>query len=244
MLIELWVLRVAFNLSRAHDCKRSPDGASLFLVKRDPIIRPAKAVALPAILTAFALVVLLASLAAGARRFVNERVVLNSSIVSHARLIGAMERYKTEFQDYPSPAHPDETVSIDGKTFPVGAAMMFYQILSGDGTDQISISGATGKPSDGAVDNDEPSKVAIGLEWFPWKNVDGRWFAVDAFGHPFQYDKGGTPEAVNATFDLWSYGGDSNTIGLRDAATKRDPAKIAKWIKNFPVEAQAAEQPK
>jgi hypothetical protein len=219
--------------SSAHDCKGPGHGASLFVVNTDSTSRSVKAAALPAILTVIALVVLVGSLAAGARRFADEKAVLNAGIVSHARVIGVLERYKTEFQDYPAPARPEETVVIDGRTFPVGAAMMFYQILSGDGTDQISVSSTTGKPSDGTIDNDEPSTLALGLEWFPWKHVDGRWFAVDVHGHPFQYQN-----------DLWSYNGDASAIGLHDAATKRDPVKTARWIKNFPIKPAVPEPTK
>ena len=206
--------------------------------------RPSKAFALPEILTAVALVVLVASFAAGARRFANERSVRNSCIVTHARILGFLEAYKREYQDYPTAAHPAETVMIDGQAFPVGAAMMLYQIMSGDGTDQIGAPAATEKASDGTLDNDEPVKVGGGLGWFSWKVVDGRRFAADALGHPFQYEKGGSPDAVNPTFDLWSCMGDRATIGKRDAATKRDPAKTAAWIKNFPITAQTAEQSK
>jgi hypothetical protein len=230
--------------SSAHDCKGTCHGASLFVVNIASPSRPAKASVLPAILTVIALVVLVGSLAVGARRFADEKAALNAGVVSHARVMGVLERYKTEFQDYPAPARPDETVVIDGRTFPVGAAMMFYQILSGDGTDQISVSSTTGKPSDGTIDNDEPSSLALGLEWFPWKHLDGRWFAVDVHGHPFQYQKGGTPDAVNPTYDLWSYNGDASAIGLHDAATKRDPVKTARWIKNFPIKAAVPEPTK
>ena len=200
-------------------------------------IRHSDASALPGILTVLAIVILLGSLALGSWNFANQRAVRNDCIVGHSRILGVLEAYKAEFQDYPAPAHPDETVTIDGKTFPVGAAMMLYQIMSGDGTNEISTSSATGKPSDGNIENDEPSKLALGLEWFPWKLHDGRWFATDALGHPFQYQKGGTPDAMNATFDLWSCMGDPDTIGKIDAATKRDPAKTARWIKNFPIDA-------
>jgi hypothetical protein len=193
------------------------------------------------ILTALALIALLASLAAGARRFADERSVRNKCIVSHAGILGFLEAYKTEYQDYPMAAHPEETVVIDGQAFPVGAAMMLYQIMSGDGTDQVGMPAPTAKPSDGTLDNDELPKVGGGFDWFSWKLVDGRRFAADALGHPFQYEKGGSPDAVNSTFDLWSCMGDRATIGRRDAATKRDPVKTAAWVKNFPIEAAAAE---
>ena len=222
--------------SSARDCKRRLDGASLFTVIIAATKRPPKAFALRWILTAVALVSLLVSFAAGARKFANERSVRNSCIVTHARILGFLEAYKTEYQDYPMAAHPDETVVIDGQTFPVGAAMMLYQVMSGDGTDQVGTPAPTAKASDGTLDNDEPPKIGGGFDWFSWKLVDGRRFVADALGHPFQYEKGGSPDAVNPSFDLWSCMGDRATIGKRDAATKRDPSKTANWVKNFPIE--------
>ena len=160
----------------------------------------------------------------------------NSSIVGHASVIRCIEAYKTELNEYPAPANPDVTVTIDGVKFPVGGAMMIYQIVGGDGDDQIAAFAAGGKPSDGLVENDQFSSYTIGVDWIKWKEVEGRRFAVDSYGHPYQYEKGGSPDAVNPTFDVWSYGGDSTTFGLRDAATKRDPVKTARWIKNFPLQ--------
>lgn len=178
-------------------------------------------------------VVLLLSLSIGAYRYATTRAELNRSIVSHAGMLRCIEAYKAEFNDYPAPVNPDVTVTIDGVKFSVAGAMLLYQILSGDGTDQMV---AGGKPSDGTIENDEPSSLALGLEWVKWKEVDGHRFTIDPHGHPYQYEKGGSADAVNPTYDAWSYDGDTATLGLRDAATKRDPAKTTRWIKNFPLQ--------
>jgi hypothetical protein len=56
---------------------------------------------------------------------------------------------------------------------------------------------------------------------------------VDSLGHPIQYQKGGTTDVLNPKYDTWLYGGDVRNTDRHDAAAKRDPEIMSKWIRNF-----------
>lgn len=186
------------------------------------------------ILVAVAIVGLLLSLAIGAHSFATSVAMRNRTVLRHARILSALEAFKVEHQVYPEPAHPSETAAIDGATYRIGGARMLYQLLSGDGNDEIKPAGASLKASNGKVDSDEPGKAfSAGLNSEDWRVIDGRYFMIDSFGYPFQYDRGGASGAVNATFDIWSFAGDQKHLSDLGAEAKRDPGITAGWIKNF-----------
>ncbi len=62
----------------------------------------------------------------------------------------ALDRYHTEYGEYPEPVNEDETAEImPGKVYRIGAARCLYQAMSGDGSDAIK---GTGRgPSDGKI---------------------------------------------------------------------------------------------
>jgi hypothetical protein len=80
-------------------------------------------------------------------------------------------------------------------------------------------------------------------------DTTNRFYLVDGFGHPFQYEKAvvtsisasSAPAAttVNPDYDLWSYGASTNTadpsgntLGERQG-TGSTSATVATWIKNW-----------
>lgn len=59
------------------------------------------------------------------------------------------------------------------------------------------------------------------------------YYPVDGYGRPFQYTKGGHPDAVSENYDVWSYGDAPDGLAGGDLATKKDSQKTASWIKNW-----------
>jgi hypothetical protein len=66
-----------------------------------------------------------------------------------------------------------------------------------------------------------------------WIVVNNRYFVIDGFRRPFQYTKGGQPNAVNPTYDLWSYGQDEQNTQADSLAAKTNPNISAQWIVNW-----------
>lgn len=186
------------------------------------------------ILVVTAIVGLLLSLAIGAHSFATSTALRNRTIVIHKGILNAMEVFKTEHQVYPEPANPGETVTLDSSSFEIGGAAMLYQLLSADGNDHIKPAAPPATASDGSTDANEATRILFpGMEPAMWREVDGRYVLIDSYGHPFQFTKGGTPGAVNETFDVWSFGGDVRRTADLDETAKRDAAITGRWIKNF-----------
>lgn len=151
----------------------------------------------------------------------------------HARILYALETFATANKFVPTPAHPDDTVQINGVTFKSGGAAMLYQVLRGDGSDQISETAAGGTASDDSMANDNPEKEISTVFEGDKIQINGKWLLVDSFGHPVQYQKGGTTDVLNPKYDMWLYGGDVRHTDRHDAAAKSDPEIMSKWIRNF-----------
>src|SRR5262245_6827635 len=49
----------------------------------------------------------------------------------------AIEEYKDDHGNYPRPAEDKATTVVSNETYVIGGAKMLYQVLSGDGTDNI-----------------------------------------------------------------------------------------------------------
>ncbi|MEN3939822.1 hypothetical protein WJU23_00890 [Prosthecobacter sp. SYSU 5D2] len=159
----------------------------------------------------------------------------------------ALEGYHNEFGAYPTPKNPQDTITIDGKSYLVGAATMLYQALSGDGSDNIlnapGSRSAGQASSNGKLESEEVTNVRlVDMPREMWMERDGRYFMVDGFGRPFQYVQaeppvgGSSPRTINSTHDLWSYGEDDVNITARSVDTlPPGPIKDAsqKWIKNW-----------
>lgn len=217
-------------------CIRCHLGARFYFLKTSTYsFRNSKArgAALSVLIVAVAVIVLLASLGLGAWKFANKSTQQIRDVELHGKVLFSLEAYKTALNHYPTPAHPEETVVINGVTFPSGGAAMLYQVVSGDGNDQILESASAPVASDGDPANDDPVKVYSTLLPADRIQINGRWLLVDSFGHPVQYQKGGDPDALNQTYDAWFFGGDVSNVNRRDVASKKDPSVISSWIRNF-----------
>lgn len=163
----------------------------------------------------------------------------------------ALERYNTEFGEYPEPNNPGDTISIRDKTYGVAGAAMLYQAMSGDGYDAIRVevvpASAGPSQSDGEIDPNEAKNIMLtDMPKEIWRVQDGRYFMIDGFGNPLQYIRAAsqnltgsgdsTPRTINNNYDLWSYAEDEeNTMATSLESNTGGPLKQAseKWIKNW-----------
>lgn len=197
------------------------------------------------LLIVIAIIAILAALTMGGFRYAQEASSRNRTTAALTAIKGALERYKEKFGEYPEPATPAEMNPSD-PNFRIGGAKMLYQAITGDGTDAIKLAaGGSATPSDGKVDDSELENVIDGgmpstLIYPPPSTLKagyaGPIYFIDGFARPFQYDKGGSTDAVNPTFDIWSFGnyemGKASQIGYT-AAIKKDSTKTGTWIKNW-----------
>ncbi len=147
----------------------------------------------------------------------------------------ALDRYHTEYGEYPEPVNEDETAEImPGKVYRIGAARCLYQALSGDGSDAIK---GTGRgPSDGKISAEEIKNMLIqDLPTTVWRKVGGSYILVDAFGRPFQYIKTDSEKksTLNSTYDLWSFAEDEKNVMSKSKDTEANASLGVKWIKNW-----------
>lgn len=199
------------------------------------------------LLVVVTIIALLFALTIGGFTYAQKSAARSRTTVAMNAMKSALERYNTEFGEYPTPQNPGDTTAIGSKSYEVGAAAMLYQALSGDGYDNIQIaqppSDAGPAASDGEVDERESKNVMLtDMPKEIWVNKDGRYYIIDGFGKPFQYSKanpqgsGQEKTAINTTYDLWSYGEDEENTGARSIDTlTAGPVKDAslKWIKNW-----------
>jgi hypothetical protein len=173
----------------------------------------------------------------------------NWTIVVHAAIRAALERYKEKFGDYPTIANADETDTFSGKSLRTGGAHMLYQAITADGNSAIVLlparPGGTHE-SDGKVDEMELKqsletsvlpKRCVHPANLPAGTVQAR-LLIDGWGRPFQYTKAhpdpSRNTAVNPTYDLWSYGPKVNDAPLTETLeAKRDEKMTSSWIKNW-----------
>lgn len=166
----------------------------------------------------------------------------------------SLERYNTEFAEYPEPANKDQLVEfLPGKKYDVSGAACLYQALTGDGYDQIKgVTAPVGTDksaatSDGKVEGNAEirNKMLADIPQTIWRKQNGNYVIIDGFGRPFQYIKavnaaaagaGGatpTPTTINSTYDLWSYSEDEANISKKAIDTLKEPKFSVKWIKNW-----------
>lgn len=183
------------------------------------------------LLVVIAIIMLLAGMTLGVFSMAQRSAMRDRTRAFHAAIKSGLEAYNSEYGEYPEPAGGG-TQEFHGRTYQTGGALMLYQALSGDGSNAIKIAGG-GSASDGKWDDNE--KMLLTEMPKEMYNIRGKnsYMLVDGFGHPFQYSKGGTADAVNTTYDLWSYSDDESNTNDTSAASKRDAAKAGKWIKNF-----------
>jgi prepilin-type N-terminal cleavage/methylation domain-containing protein len=150
-----------------------------------------------------------------------------------------LTRYKGDNGEYPEPVNESIMGTFFGSEWRAGGAACLYQVLSGDGNDQIKGYKVRGAEKLGSsIGEFGSSEGKIYLEdanvqrsqWFI--NASGNWVLVDAFKLPFQYRP--KTAAVPAdtmhnetTYDLWSYG------TLKAPSDDTDLQSAKEWITNW-----------
>lgn len=197
------------------------------------------------------IIALLFALTIGGFSYAQRAAARSKTAATLKAVQSALERYNTEFGEYPEPNNPGDTISIRDKTYGVAGAAMLYQAMSGDGYDAIKVAVApanAGPPqSDGNIDPNEAKNIMLtDMPKEVWRVQDGRYFMIDGFGNPLQYIRAapqnltGTgsaaPTTINTHYDLWSYSEDEdNTMATSLETNSGGPLKQAseKWIKNW-----------
>lgn len=170
----------------------------------------------------------------------------------------ALERYNTEFGEYPQPANSNQMVQFPPglATYDTSGASCLYQALTGDGYDQIkgvtgAAGGGSGGSSDGKVEGaaEIKNKMFVEIPQTIFTRKGTNFMLIDGFGHPFQYLKAAipttattgsgsgssspTPTTINTTYDLWSYSEDEVNTTKQSISSQTDPTLSVKWIKNW-----------
>jgi len=184
------------------------------------------------LLVVISIIALLAAMTMGAFTFAQKSAMRNRTTAMHRAIISGLENYHSEYGEYPAPAS-DSSDTFNKKTYNIGGATMLYQALSGDGSDKIKLGSGGAAASDGRWDTDEKMMLTDMPKEMYMRGGKNSYMLLDAFYHPFQYTKGGTANAVNSSFDLWSYGEDEENTKSTDKSSKQNPRTSAKWIKNF-----------
>jgi hypothetical protein len=149
-------------------------------------------------------------------------------------IISSLEDYHSKFGEYPKPVTNGTRSKFGEHAYEVDAALMLYQVLSGDGNDHILTAIKGKRPSDGKIDDDEMASIMLhDMPRDMWKKTSDGYLLVDGYNRPFQYEAfvAGSTNTVNNTYDLWSFG-DQPPIKPTNAE-KQDPKTSAKWIKNW-----------
>lgn len=186
------------------------------------------------LLVVISIIALLAAMTMGAFTYAQKAAMRNRTTAVHRAIISGLENYSSEYGEFPVAAREETDGDFPNKkNYYVSGARMLYQALSGDGTDQIKIGSGAGDPSDGKWTDGEKMLLTDMPKDMYSLGGSNVYMLVDAFGHPFQYTKGGTENAINPTYDLWSYGEDETNTDAIGKSAKQDSSVSAKWIKNF-----------
>lgn len=185
------------------------------------------------LLVVISIIALLASMTMGAFSYVQKAAMRNRTTAMHRAIISGLENYHSEFGEYPEPTGGGGMETFHGRSYDTSGARMLYQALSGDGANMIKLASGGGRGSDGKWDADEKMLLTDMPKEMYTVAGSNRNMLLDGFSHPFQYTKGGTEQALNPTFDLWSYGEDEVNVKAADKGTKQSAKATAKWIKNF-----------
>lgn len=204
------------------------------------------------LLVVITIIGLLFALTVGGFTYAQRSAARSKTMATLKAVQSALERYNTEFGEYPEPANPGETIAVGTKTYDVSGAAMLYQALSGDGYDCIRVispPAGVNPTSDGSIDEAEGKNVMLtDMPKEIWTMQSDRYFIIDGFGRPFQYTKA-TPIdpsqtasaskqqlTINATYDLWSYGEDEDNTMARSIDVKEDgliKQASLRWVKNW-----------
>ncbi len=205
--------------------------------------RSARGFTLIELMVVIAIMAMLAAFTLMGFRYANNAAKRNLTMSFKTAIEGGLERYFTDNGEYPEPDDSIQMAEFNGKNYPTGGALMLYQALSGDGSDEIKTAAGGTKPSDGQWTTAEVGEMKMNeMPRELWKRTSNGYIVVDGYGHPFQYTKGpvatrpgAAPAAsvsINNTYDLWSFGEDESNTQRVDLNTKRGE-QSAKWIKNW-----------
>lgn len=197
---------------------------------------PRKGFTLIELLVVMVIISILVGLTFGGFSYARHASMRNRTAATHRAIISGLENYNAEFGEYPAPANPGQTDEFNKNSYPVGGAKMLYQALSGDGTSEIQIASGGGNPSDGKWDSSEKMLLTDMPKQMYTVGETNRYMLLDGYIHPFQYTKGGSTDAVNPTFDLWSfgsYGDKGEDLASIGRETKQNTKATAKWIVNW-----------
>ncbi len=220
----------------------------------------ARAFTLVEMLIVITIISLLAALTLGGYTYAMRSSKRRVTTGTFEAIKAALERYNTEFGEYPQPAGSNQMVPFPPGVTPydTSGAACLYQALTGDGYDQIkgvtssgsgSADGGTGGSSDGKVEGaaEINNKKFTDIPQTIFTRKGSTYILIDGFGHPFQYIKaaipavgnGGNnnnannPTTINNTYDLWSYSEDEINTTKQSISTLADPTLSAQWIKNW-----------
>ena len=198
-----------------------------------PPIRRNHAFTLMELLVVIAIIAILAAMTMGTFSYAQKAAMRNRTTAVHRAIVSGLENYNSEYGEYPEPASEGTSSEFNGRSYKTGGALMLYQALTGDGTSNIKIAAGGGGASDGRWTDDEKMLLTEMPKEMYTLSGTNLYMLLDGFAHPFQYTKGGTADAVNPTFDLWSYGEDEANTQVTGKGQKQDAKTSAKWIKNF-----------
>lgn len=218
---------------------------------RSPVVRPCvtRGFTLIELLIVITIIALLAALSMGIFSMAQQSSARSRTTGTMQSIVNALERYvKENGGEYPQPANPDKRGQSAGATASIGGALMLYQILTGDGNDQIKLEGSKVRTSSNGIIEEEEKKYVINADFIPIKdstgsgyrsklnatavNSDG-YMIVDGFGHPFFYTHGSDGNAINtASYDVWSVA-QAQVSEVFSKTEKQDPKITRPWIKNW-----------
>ncbi|WP_395742444.1 type II secretion system protein [Prosthecobacter sp.] len=125
----------------------------------------------------------------------------------------ALERYNSEFGEYPQPAGSNQMMPFPPGTaaYDISGAACLYQALTGDGYDQIkgvtaassssAGGGSAGGSSDGKVEGtaEIKNKMFVEIPQTIFTKKGSTYILIDGFGHPFQYIKAALPSTTTGS---------------------------------------------
>ena len=201
------------------------------------------------LMVVIAIIALLATMTLMGFRYAQTMAMRNRTTAFSKSLASGLTKYHTEWGEYPRPKRPAQTSTFPGgKTYNVGAALMLYQAMTGNGDTEIELASSVLGASKAKTETADATNVMIN-EMPPEmakKDTTG-WLMVDGFGHPFQYQvpnvntktaygvaaSKAEQQTVNTTYDLWSYGEDDKHTNEASLEAKKNDTTSAKWIKNW-----------
>lgn len=203
------------------------------IIRHPTASRHQAAFTLMELLVVISIIALLAALTMGSFGYAQKAAMRNRTAAWHRAISSGLENYNSEFGEFPECSGGGGAEEFHGRSYNTGSAKMLYQALSGDGSNMIKIAGGGADASNGKWEAEEKimfTDMPKEMYTFQGQNL---YMLLDAFSHPFQYTKGGTADAVNPTYDLWSYGEDEENTKSTDKGSKQSSKVSAKWIKNF-----------